>query len=122
MVQELIGIDVPLDPAAVLKETCRMVPDRHAVVCFCPGHSTSPWRGGPLAALDGRALCTILSYLANSPFVAYLDDDSWWADDRDHLAPWHKALIGAEPYATVAPALMLPEPDLREAQPNRSTA
>ncbi|HTT74974.1 MAG TPA: glycosyltransferase family A protein [Candidatus Binataceae bacterium] len=93
-VQVWIGVDVPLGSLDLLQETCRAVPARQCVFCFYPGYSTSRRHGGQHAAGDGGALRTVLSYLANSRFVAYLDDDNWWSSD--HLASLHQALNGAE--------------------------
>lgn len=42
----------------------------------------------------GGALRCILSYLANSPYVAYLDDDNWWRPD--HLRLLRAALDQAD--------------------------
>ena len=36
--------------------------------------------GGLHPAYDGGVLRCVLTYLANSRYVAYLDDDNWWAD------------------------------------------
>lgn len=93
-VQVLIGVDVPLGSRAALEETCRAVPERHCVFCVYPGYSTARRHGGQHGSGDGGALRTVLSYLANSRFVAYLDDDNWWSED--HLASMGQALNGAE--------------------------
>ena len=93
-VQVLIGVDVPLGSIAALEQTCCAVPERQCVFCLYPGYSTSRRYGGQHAAWDGGALRTMLSYLAQSRFVAYLDDDNWWSSD--HLASLQQALIGGE--------------------------
>jgi len=93
-VQVLIGVDVTLNSLAALEETCRAVPERQCVFCLYSGYSTSRRHGGQHSEGGGGALLPILSYLANSRFVAYLDDDNWWSDD--HLASMYQALIGAE--------------------------
>jgi hypothetical protein len=93
-VQVLIGVDVPLGSRVALEETCREVPERQCVFCLYPGYSTSRRHGGQHASGDGGALRTVLSYLANSRFVAYLDDDNWWSND--HLSSMFQALSGAE--------------------------
>ena len=93
-VQVLIGVDVPLGSRAALEETCRAVPERQCVFCVYPGYSTARRHGGQHGSGDGGALRTVLSYLANSRFVAYLDDDNWWSED--HLASMGRALSGAE--------------------------
>ncbi|HTT75529.1 MAG TPA: glycosyltransferase family A protein [Candidatus Binataceae bacterium] len=93
-VQVLIGVDVPLGSGEALEETCRAVPERQCVFCFYPGYSSATRHGGQHGARDGGALRTVLSYLANSRFVAYLDDDNWWS--ADHLASMRQALNSAE--------------------------
>jgi hypothetical protein len=93
-VQVLIGVDVPLGSRIALEETCSAVPERQCVFCLYPGYSTSRRHGGQHASADGGALRTVLSYLANSRFVAYLDDDNWWSED--HLASMRRALSGSE--------------------------
>lgn len=66
-------------------------PDR-VVQTFWPGYSTSTRRGGMTPSHDGGATRTVLTYLANSPRVAYLDDDNWWA--TDHLTRLSQAIDG----------------------------
>jgi hypothetical protein len=93
-VQVLVGVDVPLGSRAALEETCRAVPEGQCVFCLYPGYSSATRHGGQHADRNGGALRTVLSYLANSRFVAYLDDDNWWSSD--HLASMRQALSGAE--------------------------
>jgi hypothetical protein len=94
-VQLLIGIDSALVEPSYVEEICRSVPNRQSVLLFYPGYSTSRRHGGLHATRDGGALRTMLSYLANSRYVAYLDDDNWWS--ADHLSTMHAALLaGAE--------------------------
>lgn len=93
-VQVLIGIDVPRGSVAELEQTCMTVPERQCVFCLYPGYSSSSRHGGQHAAWDGGALRTILSYLAYSRFVAYLDDDNWWSSD--HLSSMWQALSEVE--------------------------
>ena len=70
------------------------IPRNHAVLFFYPGYSTSCRHGGLHPAWDGGVLRTLLSYLANSRYVAYLDDDNWW--DGSHLESMRLALEGCE--------------------------
>jgi hypothetical protein len=76
-VQILIGVDRPGNPAALY----RVLEDRpenvSALVLTLP-YSTSVRHGGPHIATDGGALRAILSFMANSRYVAYLDDDNTW--------------------------------------------
>jgi hypothetical protein len=89
-VQILIGIDKPLGSMEMLEATCRMAPSHCVVQALYPGYSTSVRHGGLCDACDGGALRTILSYLANAPLIAYLDDDNWWG--RGHLASLARAI------------------------------
>lgn len=95
-VQVLIGIDaVSLDSGyQIIESVCRAIPARHSLMYIYPGYSTSRRHGGVHAAWDGGSLRTTLSYLANSRYVAYLDDDNWWA--REHLAHMREALRHAD--------------------------
>lgn len=77
-VQILIGIDKPAGTMELLESTCALAPSHCCVQLLYPGYSTSVRHGGPWAARDGGTLRTILSYLANAPLIAYLDDDNWW--------------------------------------------
>ena len=83
-VQILVGIDQPQGSIDVLEATCRMAPSHCIVQALYPGYSTSVRHGGTCDACDGGALRTVLSYLANAPLIAYLDDDNWWGPR--HLA------------------------------------
>lgn len=93
-VQLLIGVDSQGDDLKHVEQTCLKVPPRHAVHLFYPGYSTSRRHGGVHPAWDGGALRTVLSYLANSRYVAYLDDDNWYA--HNHLSSLHEALRGQD--------------------------
>jgi hypothetical protein len=89
-VQILVGIDQPQGSMDVLEATCRMAPSHCIVQALYPGYSTSVRHGGTCDACDGGALRTILSYLANAPLIAYLDDDNWWGPR--HLATLVRAI------------------------------
>jgi hypothetical protein len=96
-IQILIGIDASPSDVSVVEEICRTIPDKHSVLLFYPGYSTSRRHSGLHATWDGGALRTILSYLANSRYLAYLDDDNWWSDD--HLAAMHAVLSAGADWA-----------------------
>jgi hypothetical protein len=96
-VQILIGIDASIGDATRAEQLCLSLPDRHSVLLFYPGYSTSFRHGGLHAARDGGSLRTILSYLANSRYVAYLDDDNWWSED--HLSALYSVLSGGAEWA-----------------------
>jgi hypothetical protein len=89
-VQVLIGIDTPTSDISMLDTLCAERPPNFVVQVFYPGYSTSVRHAGLAKAQDGGALRSILSYLANSPYVAYLDDDNWWRPD--HLRLLRQAL------------------------------
>ncbi|WP_419730825.1 glycosyltransferase family 2 protein [Lichenicola sp.] len=80
----LIGIDQALGDLELIEQACRGRPPHVVVQVLDPGYSTSVRHGGLHPARDGGVLRCVLSYLANSPYVAYLDDDNWWAPE--HLA------------------------------------
>lgn len=81
-IQLLIGVDLPLGDFARIDELLGAAPD-HVVPClFYPGYSTSRRHGGLHPAGDGGVLRTVLSYLANARYLAYLDDDNWWAPEH----------------------------------------
>ena len=93
-VQLLIGVDaVKGDPAILemLRENC---PDHIALTVLDPGYSTSRWNGGLHTARDGGTMRTMLSYLANARYIAYLDDDNWWAPD--HLSSLFDTIQGGQ--------------------------
>lgn len=93
-VQLLVGIDAPVGDLQVLDDACRKLPPHHAVQIFYPGYSTSRRHRGVHFAWDGGALRTILSYLANSRYIGYLDDDNWYAEH--HLSSMYDAIQGQD--------------------------
>lgn len=91
-VQILVGIDKPLGDPAILDTLERERPERFALTVLNLGYSTSKQNGGLYPARDGGALRTILSFAANSRYVAYLDDDNWLAPN--HLSSLRRAIRG----------------------------
>lgn len=89
-VQILVGIDKPQGSMDMLEATCRMAPSHCVVQALYPGYSTSVRHGGLWDPGDGGVLRTVLSYLANAPLIAYLDDDNWWAPH--HLSSLARAI------------------------------
>ena len=83
-IQILIGIDQPQGDAAQLDILSRECPANVALTILDLGYSTSRRHGGFYSNFYSGALRTILSYAANSRYVAYLDDDDWWG--RYHLS------------------------------------
>ena len=90
----LIGIDTISGDLALIDAACAARPPNCAVQVFWPGYSTSVRNGGLTPPGDGGALRSVLTWLANSPYVAYLDDDNWWAPE--HLSQLRRALEDAE--------------------------
>jgi hypothetical protein len=91
-VQVVIGVDVPTTDLAAVEQACRERPGHCSVSLMYPGYSTSDRHGGVHHARDCGVLRTVLTYLANSRYVAYLDDDNWWADH--HLRTMLAAIAG----------------------------
>jgi hypothetical protein len=91
-IQVLIGIDAMLGSIEPLLAFLDHVPPNVSVVVFYPGYSTSRRHGSLHPTFDGGALRTLLSYMAHSRRVAYLDDDNWCAPE--HLATLATALDG----------------------------
>src|SRR5579859_7330571 len=83
-IQLLIGIDHAAGESPLLDRLVAECPPHIGVSVFDPGYSTSARHGGLYPNRFSGALRTILSYAANSRYVAYLDDDNWWAPN--HLA------------------------------------
>lgn len=78
-VQIVIGVYKVLGDRVVLDELQRECPSNMALTVLDLGYSTSALHGGVHSSFGGGSLRTILSYAANSRYVAYLDDDNWYA-------------------------------------------
>src|SRR5262249_10922795 len=81
-IQVLIGIDQPLGDGSALTQIERECPAHCLLSVFDLGYSTSVRHGGLHPSHDGGVLRTLLSYAAHSRYVAYLDDDNWWAPNH----------------------------------------
>jgi hypothetical protein len=90
----MIGIDTVRGNLDLIEAACATRPSHCAVQVLWPGFSTSVRHGGLAPAGDGGALRSVLTYLANARYVAYLDDDNWW--DPEHLAGLRKAIDEAD--------------------------
>ncbi|HEY1411593.1 MAG TPA: glycosyltransferase family 2 protein, partial [Rhodopila sp.] len=90
----LIGIDNIRGDLALIDAACAARPQNCVVQVLWPGYSTSVRHGGLTPPGDGGALRSVLTYLANSPYVAYLDDDNWW--EPEHLYQLRRAMDDAE--------------------------
>lgn len=88
-IQILIGVDIAEGDREILETLRAECPARMHLTVVDPGYSTSVRHGGLHANRFSGALRTILTYLANSRHVAYLDDDNWFAPD--HLSSLHSA-------------------------------
>ncbi|MGB8841701.1 MAG: glycosyltransferase [Aliidongia sp.] len=92
--QILVGIDWAEGDRGQLTGLARDCPAHVALDVFDPGYSTSIRHGGLYPNHCSGALRTILSYTANSRYIAYLDDDNWWAPD--HLSSLVAAIDGQD--------------------------
>ena len=96
-IQILVGVDQPQGQVEVLDAACSGRPSNCFVQVLYPGYSTSAQNGGLCPAADGGVLRCALTLLANSPCIAYLDDDNWW--DPAHLQSMRGALVGGAQWA-----------------------
>ena len=87
--QILIGIDDPNADLRQLEELVGKCPSHMAVSVVNPGYSSFVLNGGLYPGYGG-VLPTVLSYLANARYVAYLDDDNWWGPS--HISDLNKAI------------------------------
>jgi hypothetical protein len=83
-VQIVIGVDINADKAERLYRKLETRPEHVSALVLTLPYSTAQRHGGLHRAADGGALRTILSFMANARYVAYLDDDNTW--EPDHLA------------------------------------
>jgi hypothetical protein len=95
-IHTVLGVDKPLGDRAALDAALAHRPPNHAVTFLDLGYSTSTRHGGQHLDNCGGALRTVLSYLANSRYVAYLDDDNWMHEA--HLGSL-RAVIGGHHWA-----------------------
>ena len=95
----LIGIDTMTGPAELIDAACAGRPSHCVVQAIYPGYSTAARHGGVTRCNAGGALRCVLSMLANSPYIAYLDDDNWY--HPEHL----RSLRGAVEHAQWAYSL-----------------
>ena len=93
-IQLLIGVDAVKGDPAILETLRATCPDQITLTVLNPGYSTVRANGGLHPARDGGAMRTMLSYLANARYIAYLDDDNWWGPD--HLSSLFRTIQGVE--------------------------
>ena len=89
-IQLLIGVDDPGDAPEVLDTLRNECPSNVSLCILDMGYSSAVKNGGLYSCNYGGALRTILSYMAHSEYVAYLDDDNWMAPD--HLSTLRAAV------------------------------
>ncbi|MBV9783244.1 MAG: glycosyltransferase family 2 protein [Acidisphaera sp.] len=90
----LIGLDALGGDPGLLDGVCAARPSRCVVQVLYPGYSTSTRHGGLHPTWDGGSLRTLLTFLANSRYVAYLDDDNWW--HPEHLRRLREGIAQGE--------------------------
>lgn len=91
-IQILIGIDVAKGSREALNALIAACPANVTIDVLDLGYSTAARHGGVHTCGYGGSLRSALSFLANSRYVAYLDDDNWWAPD--HLSSLLTAIEG----------------------------
>jgi hypothetical protein len=91
-IQLMIGVDKAAGSAAELEAALARRPDHVSAIVLALPYSTSVRHGGVHPATDGGSLRSILSFMANTRYVAYLDDDNAW--EPDHLAAVMQAIQG----------------------------
>jgi hypothetical protein len=90
----LIGVDISRGDPSMLEAIRAACPDRIMLTILDPGYSTSVRHGGLYSNAYGGSLRTILSMLANSDRIAYLDDNDWY--DPTHLRTLSAAMAGKQ--------------------------
>jgi hypothetical protein len=81
-IQILIGADLNPGQTDLIYAALEERPANVSACVLTPPYSTSRRHGGVHPAYDGGSLRTVLSFLANAPYVAYLDDDNAWAPEH----------------------------------------
>lgn len=81
-IQILIGLDRVDGDLGLISKLMEECPDGRVITLFNPGYSTSERNGGFYTSWNGGALRAILTFMAHSRYVAYLDDDNWWHGDH----------------------------------------
>lgn len=91
-IQILIGVDIAEGDPAVIEAVANERPSNVSILLLQLPYSTSVRHGGVHTALDGGSLRSILSFMANAQYAAFLDDDNEWRSD--HLSKLHAAIQG----------------------------
>jgi hypothetical protein len=90
----LIGVDTHQGDASLLDQLAKECPRHVMMTVLDPGYSTSRRHGGTYPNYYGGSLRTVLSYLANSRLIGYLDDNDWYAGN--HLSALTAAIRGKD--------------------------
>jgi len=93
-IQFLIGFDILKNQVEEAIYLLKNPPSNVTPCIFFPGYSTSIRHGGLHLAKDGGALRCILTHIANSKYITYLDDDNTW--DKTHLSDLMSVVKGPE--------------------------
>lgn len=93
-IQILIGIDIKEDELSIIEKLKNDCPSNMAITVLDLGYSTSIRHGGIYSNKYSGAIRTVLSYSANSKYVAYLDDDDYW--DKEHITDLLTAIEGKD--------------------------
>lgn len=93
-IQIMLGIDHGEGSREIVEELKAECPANRSITVMDLGYSTSSFRGGFYRNWSGGAMRTMLSYAANSRYLAYLDDDNWWAPN--HVSSLLTAIKGAD--------------------------
>ena len=91
-IQILIGVDKARGSPEHLEAVLASRPPHVSAIVLSLPFSTSLQHGGLHPAKDGGSLRSMLSFMANSRYVAYLDDDNTW--EPDHLESLLEAVRG----------------------------
>lgn len=92
--QIVLGVDKEVSDRGFLAAVLRERPSHQAVTLLDLGYSTARPNGGLHPDPWGGALMTILSYAANSRYIAYLDDDNWFG--ARHIETLLAAIAGKD--------------------------
>jgi len=86
-IQVLVGVDIDLEgnEAKIRQHLESIRPDFCTLTWINIGYSTSERHGGVHSCYFGGSLRTALSFLADSKYVMYLDDDDWLASSHCSL-------------------------------------
>ena len=90
----MIGIDVATGTQDIIETLQSECPSHMTMTVIDIGYSTSTRHGGIYFNWSGGSLRTILSYAANSKYLAYLDDDNWWSPS--HLTDLLQVIQGED--------------------------